>query len=368
MARPSGAATTVSAPLNKRTAPLSRAAARALSSFDSGAPLGERPLGSNNRANSPACGVSTTGPGAALIACQSLSGSSEKLVSASASSTKARENEPPLSAVSTFSRVSAETPRPGPIATTFLRASLSNCSSAAASSASRSMTLMSAPAFIAIASRGLARVTSPAPARSAAAAASRAAPVNDAPPQTTRACPREYLCPSILGKGSASSQKPGALTKISGAMSASTPARMPILAQVSAPQCRRPGSSRCPLLSRKKVTVASASTATPRTAPVVPSMPEGMSTATTCWPLSRRHLLSRAISCAAGPSISRASPAPNSASTTRSVPSKEQVSAGSTAPSQAVAAASASPRRLSRGVRAATLTLIRELRSNRAAT
>ena len=123
MARPSGAATTVSGPLNSRTAPLSRAAARALSSFDSGAPLGERPLGSNSRANSPACGVSTTGPGAALIACQSLSGSSEKLVSASASSTKAREDEPPLSAVSTFSRVAAETPSPGPSATTFLRAS-----------------------------------------------------------------------------------------------------------------------------------------------------------------------------------------------------------------------------------------------------
>ena len=45
------------------------------------------------------------------------------------------------------------------------------------------------------------------------------------------------------------------------------------------PQCSRPGSSRWPVLRRKNVTVRQRLTATPITAPVVPFMPLGRSTA-----------------------------------------------------------------------------------------
>ena len=55
------------------------------------------------------------------------------------------------------------------------------------------MTARLAAALTASASRGLAIVTRPAPARNAPRAASRAAPVDDSPPDTTTAWPREYL-------------------------------------------------------------------------------------------------------------------------------------------------------------------------------
>ena len=56
---------------------------------------------------------------------------------------------------------------------------------------------------------------------------------------------------------------------------------MPMSASRIGPQSTRPGSSRWPGLRRKNVTLALASTATPRTSPVSPSRPEGTSTATT---------------------------------------------------------------------------------------
>ena len=59
---------------------------------------------------------------------------------------------------------------------------------------------------------------------------------------------------------------------------------MPMSARRIAPQSDRPGSSRWPGLRRKKVTLAVASTATPRTLPVAPSTPEGTSTASTAPP------------------------------------------------------------------------------------
>ena len=73
--------------------------------------------------------------------------------------------------------------------------------SSAAPSTGRTMTARLAAALTASASRGLAIVTSPAPARSAPRAASRAAPVDDAPPDTTTAWPRAYLWPSTRGHG-----------------------------------------------------------------------------------------------------------------------------------------------------------------------
>ena len=53
--------------------------------------------------------------------------------------------------------------------------------------------LMNGPAGPDVTVFGEAMVTSPAPARNAPRAASRAAPVEDIPPETTTACPRVYL-------------------------------------------------------------------------------------------------------------------------------------------------------------------------------
>ena len=89
VARPSGDATTVSAPLSSTTAPERSAASRTRSSL-------ERPgclllISLNSRGNSPSCGVSTTcGSVDALIDSNRRSGASAKLVSASASSTRPR--------------------------------------------------------------------------------------------------------------------------------------------------------------------------------------------------------------------------------------------------------------------------------------
>ncbi len=84
-----------------------------------------------------------------------------------------------------------------------------------------------------------------------------------------------------------------------------------------APASVRPGSRRWPGLSRKKVTLALASTAAPRILPVSPSIPEGTSTAST-WPPARAKALMRSMIAFASPSMSRARPAPNRASITQS--------------------------------------------------
>ena len=89
VARPSGEATTVSGPFSSTTAPERSAAARTRSSFERSGCLLLMSL--NRRGNSPSCGVRTTcGCGEALIASNSRSGASAKLVSASASSTRPR--------------------------------------------------------------------------------------------------------------------------------------------------------------------------------------------------------------------------------------------------------------------------------------
>ena len=75
------------------------------------------------------------------------------------------------------------------------------------------MTARLAAALTASASRGLAMVTSPAPARSAPRAASRAAPVCDTSPDTTTAWPRWYLWPPGCGTGKRSAHSAGALAK-----------------------------------------------------------------------------------------------------------------------------------------------------------
>ena len=68
---------------------------------------------------------------------------------------------------------------------------------------------------------GLAIETIPAPALSAARAASRAAPVACAMPERTSAAPRAYLCERGPRRGSACRQTAGEFTKVFGAMRAS---------------------------------------------------------------------------------------------------------------------------------------------------
>ena len=114
---------------------------------------------------------------------------------ASASSTTARS---PASPASTSSQVAAPTPTPGPIASALSRASVRNRASSSGPSTGRIMTARFVAALTASASRGLAIVTSPAPARRAPRAASRAAPVDHEGPETTTAWPRSYLCPAEL--------------------------------------------------------------------------------------------------------------------------------------------------------------------------
>ncbi len=94
-------------------------------------------------------------------------------------------------------------------------------------------------ALTARASTREARETSPAPARKAARAASRAAPVRVAGPDTTTAWPRSYLCPSAASAGS--DHRPGRFHAVFGWMVASTPAPMPMSTTSRRPAWPRPG-------------------------------------------------------------------------------------------------------------------------------
>src|SRR4029077_12285533 len=144
-----------------------------------------------------------------------------KLVIASASSTTARS---PLRAARTRSQVASPTPTPGPIARAFKRRSDKNFASSAAPSTGRTITARLAAALIASASRGLAMVTSPAPARNAPRAASRAAPVDQAGPDTTTAWRRSYLWPSYFGTGKKRRHSAGTFANVLGAILSSTDA------------------------------------------------------------------------------------------------------------------------------------------------
>ena len=110
-----------------------------------------------------------------------------------------------------------------------------------------------------------------------------------------------------VGRGAAARrrQRTGELTKAFGAMRASTLAGMPMSARRIVPQSDRPGSSRWPGFSRKKVTVEVASTAAPRTLPVAPSRPEGTSTATTRPPPRPKPLIRSTIARASPVDVAR---------------------------------------------------------------
>ena len=82
-------------------------------------------------------------------------------------------------------------------------------------------------------------------------------------------------------------------------------------ATTSRPVSARPGKSICPCLARWNVTVTLACTASPSARPLAPSIPEGMSTATTGSALS----FMRCTAESAAPDRARLRPVPYSAST-----------------------------------------------------
>ena len=180
--RPSGAATTLSAPFSRTVAPES-AEARPTSSYFDDLSDGSA-LYLNSRTNSPSCGVRIVADRLRLIAENSVSGLSAKLVRASASSATAHSDS---SAARTISRSAGPTPPPGPSTIALSLRSPSSTESPAASSTWRTMMDRLAAALTASASAGMAIVTRPAPALKAPRAASRAAPVEANPPDTTTA-------------------------------------------------------------------------------------------------------------------------------------------------------------------------------------
>ena len=143
------------------------------------------------------------------------------------------------------------------------RSSASSASNSRALAKGATITAVRWAELTATASGGLATLTMPAPARKAARAESRAAPVWWPEPERTRTAPRAYLWLAAFGRGSASPQTAGALTKVFGAMGPSAASGMPMSASRIAPARARPGSRRWPGFSRKKVTLALASTASP---------------------------------------------------------------------------------------------------------
>ena len=358
-ARPSGAAITVSAPFSTTTASRKAAAARARARREPSAGTAATPL--NRRANSPSCGVATAWDPPAAIISTSSSARPEKLVRASASRTRPR---PASQATRTRSRVGAPLPRPGPATMALRRSSVRVSSRSSAPSQGRSMIAVIWAAFSASAGLGDRSVTRPAPIRRAPRAASRAAPVRWAGPDSTTAWPRVYLWLSALKRGKAAPHRSGPLSWACAPIPVTTASGMPISATVTGPHRRRPGSSRWPGFGRAKVTVSVAVTTGPRGAPVSPSRPEGTSTASTGTP----EALMRPTRAAAAPSSGRERPAPNRASTTSAKPAGSAPAASATGPVHSAAAAAASPRSAARSPRSATSTAIPAAARRRAAT
>ena len=139
--------------------------------------------------------------------------------------------------------------------------------------------------------------------------------------RATRAWPRSYLCDDEPRPREAPQPQRRVLGERSPRLwpSRGSSRPMPMSATSTAPQWARPGISRWPGFRATKVTVRVALTAMPRTAPVSPSIPEGRSTAR----IGRPEAFDPVDDCRAAPSMSRARPAPNSASMIRSASAKD---------------------------------------------
>ena len=169
-----------------------------------------------------------------------------------------------------------------------------------ASACSHAAVSQSAPSFTAIAiasgkaenacftAPGMAAVVSPAPARRQAAVLSNAAPVYAPLPTQSSARPFLPLCESIGRFGNSRALSSFAMSQTSSCSSESFASSGSSDSgwRITSPQHPRPGKSSCPRLKNANVTVWLACTALPRITPLVASTPDGMSTATTGFPLA----------------------------------------------------------------------------------
>ena len=143
------------------------------------------------------------------------------------------------------------------------------------------------------------------------------------------------------------------------------PSGIPIGATRSSPVCHLPGATRWPSLAAWKLTVTSASTASPATSPVEASTPEAMSQAMTGAP----QRLIASIAAAAGSRGAPSKPVPKIASTTAPEPSSLSAkSPADNSPPNRSKLIAASPRSSSPGQSNSASTSKPISRSNRAAT
>ena len=230
----------------------------------------------SSRDSSPACGVIRVGARRG-----SRSWCWLRMVRPSASTSAGRSV---ASTAASRATASGPVPMPGPATQAWTRPtdpgrSQSPSSGCTVSTASGQVCRTTAAGTLAVTTR-----TMPAPPRTAPPVASTAAPANRSLPASTPTTPRRYLSDSGPGRGSRA-----AMSSRCGAATAGSPSgRRPMSTSSTVPACPAPGSMSRPGLSAPNVTVTSARTAGPSTAPVSASMPLGRSTATTVASLSSR--------------------------------------------------------------------------------
>ena len=227
----------------------------------------------SSRDSSPACGVISVGARRG-----SRSWCWLRMVRPSASTSAGRSV---ASTAASRATASGPVPMPGPATQAWTRPtdpgrSQSPSSGCTVSTASGQACRTTAAGTLAVTTR-----TMPAPPRTAPPVASTAAPANRSLPASTPTTPRRYLSDSGPGRGSRA-----AMSSRCGASAAGSPGsgRRPMSTSSTVPACPAPGSMSRPGLITPNVTVTSARTAGPSTAPVSASMPLGRSTATTVAP------------------------------------------------------------------------------------
>ena len=254
----------------------------------------------SSRASSPACGVISVGA-------DSLARGSRPAVWLTMVSPSASTSTGTSVASTAASRAAAcwSVPMPGPAAQAWTRPAESGSQSPPSawtvSTASGHACRTAVAGTAAVATR-----TIPAPPRTAPPVASTAAPANRSLPASRPSTPRRYLSDSGPGRGSRSP-----MSSRCGAMAPGSSfryGRRPISTSSTVPACPAPGSISRPGLIAPNVTVTSARTAGPSTAPVSASVPLGRSTATTVGPAGRRLSGAPDLAC----SVRRARPAKGS--------------------------------------------------------
>jgi hypothetical protein len=306
---PSGEATRLRLPLKSTAADVRAARSRTYRTRSaSTSPVGTPA----SRENSPACGVRIR---SALRSARS-SGRPANAFRPSASRTTGTSLERTSSRIQPCVRSSVVIPGPSASApawasTSSRRAEPPAAVPASVSGSSTNTASRSAPWTTGSTASATATATSPAPARYAAVPASVGAPVIRREPPTTTANPAARLCVSGARCGSIAATSPASTSSRSPRIRSGG---NPIGSTSITPADVAPGSNTSPGLGAPNVTVRSACAAAPATAPVAPSTPEGMSTATT----GTEEAFSAAIASACMPSGTPRNPVPKIASTATS--------------------------------------------------